>query len=327
MPNENLQTAHIATQSWDQIADLTNETIDQLGQLKHCKNIVVTGSGQGIGFAIALLAAKHGHNVVIADLNEMLAEKAAAFINSIDSPETGKATWVKMDTSKLSDHELAVEKAVQAYGNLDVYLNVAGIDQVELAGNISEEHMDRIWSVNIKGTQFGMQAAHKQFMIQRQNNPSAIYKIINTSSIASLMAFPMLAEYCMTKSAVTSLTKNFALEWATDGITVNEFNPGIVAGPMWNHIASEMAAVTDKDQDTIFNGYVNNIPVGRAQLALDVAQSVLFLISSASDYVTGNSLVTDGGVVLGSKFSHKTNFKNQLGDGHLQSFTEEITVK
>ncbi|WP_182417529.1 acetoin reductase [Bartonella sp. HY038] len=248
----------------------------------------VTGAGQGIGRAIALRLAKDGFNLALVDLK---ADKIAEVAKEVEALGK-KAIAITADVSNRDNIYAAIDKAESELGGFDVIVNNAGIAQVTPIADITEQEVERILRINVEGVLWGIQAAAKKFISRKQKG-----KIINASSIAGHDGFEMLGAYSATKFAVRALTQSAAKEYARSGITVNSYCPGIVGTDMWAEIDQRFADLTGAPVGATYKKYVEGIALGRAQTPDDVANLVSFLASSDSDYITGQSILTDGGIV------------------------------
>jgi len=248
---------------------------------------VITGGAQGIGKGIAKRLGDDGFHIVISDMNMDLAEKTIEEFKN----QNIKAIAVQGDVSKQEDQFSVVQKAVDEFGSVDVFINNAGIDQVEAVEDITPGHLESIFNINVFGTVYGTQAATKQ--MKKQENGG---KIINACSIAGKTAFELLGAYSATKFAVHGLTQVTAKELAQFNITVNAYCPGIVGTGMWDRIDEGMVAYKGMQKGEAWNEQVNNIPLQRSQKPEDVANLVSYLSSSDSDYMTGQALNIDGGI-------------------------------
>lgn len=251
---------------------------------------VVTGSGRGIGKAIATQLAEDGYAVVIADFDAQIAEETATELRKSGY----EATSVIGDVSLAESHEKFVQKAVDSFGRLDTYINNAGIAQVKPVSEITPEDLQKIFSINTFGALYGIQAAKKQFL--KQDDGDHIRKIINASSIAGHVAFDMLGAYSATKFAVRAFTQASAKEFAKDHITVNAYCPGIVLTPMWDLIDAKMVELNGGNTGDYLKKYSESISLGRGEQPQDVANFVSYLASEKSDYMTGQSVQIDGGI-------------------------------
>ncbi len=252
------------------------------------KVALVTGSGQGIGRGIALRLADDGADIAIVDLKE---EKMKAVADEVRA-KGRKATTFKADVTKQQDVFAAVDHAEKELGGFDVMVNNAGIALIEPLMDTKPEQLDLIFKVNVYGVLFGIQAAAKKFKARKQKG-----KIINAASIAGHEGFPMLGVYSATKFAVRGLTQAAAKELAHAGITVNAYCPGVVGTDMWKEIDRRMAELTGAKLGENFEKYVSGIALGRAQTPEDVAAFVSYLAGPDSDYMTGQAVMIDGGLV------------------------------
>src|SRR5581483_3565982 len=189
--------------------------------------ILVTGAGQGIGRAIALRLARDGAHIAVVDLNDEKIGAVAAEVRKIGR----KATTFKADVGKRDDVRAAIEHAEKELGGFDVMVNNAGIAQVRPLADVTPEEVARIFKVNVEGVLWGIQSAAWKFVQRKQK-----VKIISASSIAGHEGFAMLGVYSATKFAVRALTQAAAKEFASHGITVNAYCPGIVGTDMWVEI-------------------------------------------------------------------------------------------
>ena len=252
------------------------------------KTALVTGAAQGIGRGIALRLAEEGVNLALVDLN---ADKLAAVQQEVAAKGV-KTTVFSADISQRDQVYAAVDHAEQALGGFDVIINNAGIAQVKAIADVQPEDLDRILRINIGGVTWGIQAAAAKFKQRKQKG-----KIINASSIAGHDGFALLGVYSATKFAVRALTQAAAKEYASAGITVNAYCPGIVGTDMWVEIDQRFSEITGAPVGETYKKYVEGIALGRAQTPDDVAALVSFLASDDSDYITGQAILTDGGIV------------------------------
>ncbi len=176
-------------------------------------------------------------------------------------------------------------------------VNNAGIALVGPIADATPEDVAKIWSINVNGVLWGIQAAVAQF--KKQDNPAEIRgKIINASSIAGHDGFAMLGVYSATKFAVRALTQAAAKEHAADGITVNAYCPGVVGTDMWVEIDKRFAALTGAAEGETYNKFVGGIALGRAETPDDVAGFVSYLAGPDADYMTGQAGLIDEGLVF-----------------------------
>ncbi|WP_333609899.1 (S)-acetoin forming diacetyl reductase [Pantoea piersonii] len=249
----------------------------------------VTGAGQGIGAAIALRLAKDGFAVAVADYNADTAQQIADKIISTG----GKAVALQVDVAQRDRVFQAVEEARQTLGGFDVIVNNAGVAPSTPIAEITEEVVDKVYNVNVKGVIWGMQAAIKAFAAENHGG-----KIINACSQAGHVGNPELAVYSSSKFAVRGLTQTAAKDLAAAGITVNAFCPGIVKTPMWEAIDKQISDAAGKPAGYGTQEFAKRITLGRLSEPEDVAACVSFLAGPDSDYMTGQSLLIDGGMVF-----------------------------
>lgn len=251
------------------------------------KSIIVTGAGRGIGASIAQDLARNGARVCVADLNVEAARKVAARIGSA-------AIAAEVDVADRASTGAMIASAVKAFGRLDVIFNNAGISQTCNFMDVKEEDWHRIMNVNGLGVLIGTQEAARQMQAQGTGG-----KIINTASIAGKQGYPLFAHYCASKFAVVALTQAAARALAPDKITVNAFAPGVVRTELWEQLDREFMdlGLTQKPDQAI-NEFSQSILVGRYSRPEDITGLTTFLASPGSDYVTGQTYMVDGGMVL-----------------------------
>lgn len=253
------------------------------------KVALVTGSGQGIGKAIALRLAKDGFAIAVTDFNAQTARQVADEIANAG----GKALAITVDVSKRDQVFSAVELARQELGGFDVIVNNAGVAPSTPIEEITEEVVDKVYNINVKGVIWGMQAAIQAFKAEGHGG-----KIINGCSQAGHVGNPELAVYSSSKFAVRGLTQTAARDLAPAGITVNAYCPGIVKTPMWEEIDRQVSAAAGKPPGHGTAEFAKRISLGRLSEPEDVAACVAYLAGPDSDYMTGQSLLIDGGMVF-----------------------------
>ncbi len=252
------------------------------------KVALITGAGQGIGRGIALRLADDGANIALVDLKE-----EAMAVVADETRSKGRKTSVFVgDVSDRDQVYAAIDHAEGELGGFDVMVNNAGIAQVQPLSEVTPQEVDTILQVNFQGVLWGVQAAAKKFKARGQSG-----KIINASSIAGHNGFAMLSVYSATKFAIRGLTQAAAIEYASDGITVNAYCPGIVGTDMWVEIDERFAELTGATKGATYDKYVEGIALGRAETPADVAALVSYLAGPDSDYMTGQALIIDGGMV------------------------------
>lgn len=254
------------------------------------KVVIVTGAGRGIGAGIAIDLAENGAKVVIADLNEASSRAVAESIRK----SGGDAHAITVDVADRQSLKALIAGTVERYGRLDVMFNNAGISQTCPFMDVAEEDFNRIMKINGLGVLIGTQEAARQMIAQGSGG-----KIINTASIAGKQGYPLFAHYCASKFAVVALTQAAARALAEHGITVNCFGPGVVATELWQQLDREFMehGLTSKPEQAI-NEFSQSILLGRVSVPKDIAGVTTFLAASASDYITGQTILVDGGMVL-----------------------------
>ncbi|STY98682.1 Diacetyl reductase [(S)-acetoin forming] [Moraxella lacunata] len=258
-------------------------------QKSETKVALVTGGGQGIGEAICRRLAKDGFKVAVADYNLQTAEQVAKSLN-----EQGyTAVAIKVDVSKREEVFAAVESAKNQLGGFDVIVNNAGVAPVTPFEEFDYDDYRCCYDVNVGGVYWGIQAVVKAFKELGHGG-----KIISASSQAGHVGNPELALYSGTKFAVRGITQVAARDLAPLGITVNAYCPGIVKTPMMMKVAQDVADKAGKPFEWGMEQFAQNIALKRLSEPEDVAACVAYLASADSDYMTGQSLLIDGGMVF-----------------------------
>ena len=252
------------------------------------KVALVTGAGRGIGRGIALRLAREGADVALVDVAADGINEVAAEVAEIGT----KATVFAADVSDRDAVFAAVEHATEALGGFDVMVNNAGVALVGPIADVAPADIARVWSINVDGVLWGIQAAAAKFIELGRAG-----KIINASSIAGHDGFAMLGVYSATKFAVRGLTQAAAKEYASAGITVNAYCPGIVGTDMWVEIDKRFAELTGAAVGETFQKYAGGIALGRPETPEDVAGFVAYLAGPDADYMTGQAGLIDGGLV------------------------------
>ncbi|MFJ4821564.1 (S)-acetoin forming diacetyl reductase [Streptomyces sp. NPDC088801] len=260
--------------------------------MAHAENgkvALVTGGGQGIGQAIAERLHADGFKVAIADLNTETAGKVADELGGKD----GGAFALHVDVADRGSVFAAVDQTVSEFGGFDVIVNNAGIAPQSPIEEITPESIEKLFSINFNGVVWGMQAATKAFKELGHGG-----KIISAASQAGHVGNPGIGLYSATKFAVRGLSQTAARDLAKYGITVNTYAPGIVKTPLMEDLAKKTAESAGKPEEWGWRQFTQDITLGRLSEPQDVAAVVSFLAGSDSDYITGQSILVDGGMVF-----------------------------
>lgn len=240
------------------------------------KSALVTGASKGLGRACALALAHAGADMALG-LHD---GKSAADLEEEIKKMGRKVIRLQMDTGDLGQIRDAMQQANQHFGKLDILVNNVGIAPENPAEKVTEADFDYTLRLNLKGTFFCCQEAAK-LMIPRKSG-----KIINMSSQAGFVALITESVYCMTKAGINHLTRCLAVEWAKHQINVNAVAPTFIYTPGTDSVLNEK-----ESHDKV----LSRIPLGRIGQPMDVAGAVVFLASSASDLITGDVMLIDGG--------------------------------
>ncbi|MBI5248031.1 MAG: glucose 1-dehydrogenase, partial [Desulfomonile tiedjei] len=240
--------------------------------------VLVTGGSSGIGRAAAIAFSHEGADVVVADMNE---EGAAETVDII-SRSGGRVCFIKTDVSRADEAEDLVKATVRRYGRLNCALNNAGIEGPAcLTDQYPEDEWDAVIRINQKGIMLCMKFEIRQMMTQGGG------AIVNTSSVAGLRGLPYQSAYSGSKHAIIGLSKTAAVEYAKKGIRVNVLCPGFIDTGLTKHVIGKKPHLEEK--------YKSLVPMGRFGSEKEVAEAAVWLCSDASSFITGHSLVIDGG--------------------------------
>lgn len=250
-------------------------------------NIVITGAGSGMGRAFVGAFAAEGARVGVLDLDPAAASAVCAEIGN-------GAVALTADVSERAQVAGALDSFIDVTGGLDVMFNNAGFNKPMHLLDVTEENWRSIMDVNAFGTLIGIQEAAKRMISAGGGG-----KIVNTSSIAGRQGYPSFAPYCASKFAVNALTQAAARGLAEHAITCNAFAPGVVDTPLWEQLDADLVAIGDADHPgQAMADFSSGILRGRPALPADIVGTALYLASSDSDYLTGQVIMIDGGMVL-----------------------------
>lgn len=241
------------------------------------KVALVTGSAQGIGREIAFTLAREGADVVISDINSEKASQTAKEVEGLGRKSLGLELNV-VDYSKVEE---AINKILDKFARVDILINNAGITKDNLMLRMNEADWDAVINVNLKGT-FNCTKAVSRVMIKQRYG-----KIVNIASIIGIIGNAGQANYSASKAGIIALTKTTAKEFASRNINVNAVAPGFIQTDM-----------TAKLPEEVRQKMLAMIPLNRFGLPADVANACLFLVSEEASYITGQTIVVDGGMVM-----------------------------
>jgi len=254
------------------------------------KVVLVTGAAAGIGLSITKKLVSEGASIAMVDIDaDALAVEAQAL-----EAKGAKVTTFVADVSKRDQVFAAVAHSEKVLGGFDVIVNNAGIaGKPHQILDITEDEMNLLSRINTNGVLWGIQAAAESFI---KNGIKG--KIINASSVAGHDGYVRLGAYCTTKFAVRALTQSAAKELGEHGITVNAYCPGVVDTPLWEQLDKDFGAETGEEVGDTFENFAAGAVLGRPQTAEDVAGLVSYMAGPYSDFMTGQSVIMDGGIVF-----------------------------
>jgi len=238
---------------------------------------IVTGAAQGIGRAIAETLARHGADIVVADLDPGRSQETVAAITQSGR----KALNVKVNVADWNDAKAMVDQVLEEWGKVDILVNNAGITRDGLLVRMKEEDWNLVLQVNLNGTFHCTKAVLQPMTKQRYG------RIVNIASIVGAMGNAGQANYAASKAAVIGLTKTVAREYASRNVTVNAVAPGFIDTAMTQGLPAEVKETLQKQ-----------IPLGRLGQPADVAEATCFLVSDAAGYITGQVLHVNGGMLM-----------------------------
>ncbi len=258
------------------------------------RSTIVTGAAQGIGRAIGEALLDEGGDVCFADLNGDKAAEVAAANEQRAAANGAKIMAATVDVTERDQVQAMIAKTVETFGKLDVKFNNAGVNKPMNFLDVTEENWDFIMRINGLGVLIGMQEAAKQMIAQGGGG-----KIINTASIASRSGYDNVVPYCASKFAVLSMTQSAARDLAKHNITVTGFAPGVVHTEMWETLDQDLMDIGASERPgQAMDEFSANILKGRVATPADITGTTTFLASPASDYMTGQIVMIDGGMEL-----------------------------
>lgn len=244
------------------------------------KMALVTGSSQGIGEAVALRLAQEGADVVVNYHSHP--EGADRVVQQIQAMGR-KSVAIRADLAQVLQVRSLLEQSVKALGRLDILVNNAGVEKSADFWTVTEADYDQVMNVNLKGVFFGTQAFVRHLMETKRPG-----RVINMSSVHEELPFPHFASYCMSKGGVKMMTRDLAIELAPFGITINSIAPGAIETPINTKLLNDPEKL---------GALLENIPLSRLGKPGDVAGIAAFLASSDADYITGTTILVDGGLL------------------------------
>ena len=249
----------------------------------HGKVVLITGAGNGIGRASAVGFASRGAKVVVVDRDQAAGEATAGVLRQ----QGHEAFFISADVTQSADVQNYVKLALEKYGSIDCFYNNAGIEgSVAPTHQYDEDMFDRVMAVNVKGVFLGLR--HVLPVMLKQGRGA----VVNTASVAGMVASPGMPAYVASKHAVIGLTKTAAGEVARSGVRVNCVCPGPIDTRMIHSLESMLSP---DDPTAVGSRYQANIPIGRYGAAEEVANLVVFLSSDLASNITGAQYVVDGG--------------------------------
>lgn len=248
------------------------------------KGVLITGAASGIGLEATKAFLQNKADIYMADYNEKMLEEKAAELKK-EFPERKVLTFVCDITDAAKRAKLASDIKA-AGGNVDILINNAGMSHSAYSIYEKQEDWDRVISLNLTAQFFMAQLITNEFFIPQKKG-----KIVNSCSLSGIMGIPAAVAYSASKGGIMQMTKSLACEWARFGITINSVCPGFVDTPL----------IAENTSNEKWMAYMNmRTPMRRLANPDDVAGSILFLASSMADYITGTSIVVDGGFSSGS---------------------------
>ena len=258
-----------------------------MGASSNTRTVVVTGGANGIGEATSMLFASHGYNVVVVDVD---IKKGMEVVGNIINNTASQGCFVRADVSLADECQAVIDKTLDQFGRIDVLFNNAGITRRASVIETSVEEWDRVLAVNCRSV-FLMCKFTIPIMIQQKGG-----SIVNTASGWGLVGGAKAFSYCASKGAIVLMTKAMALDYGDNNVRVNCICPGDTD----TNLLRDEAMQLDLPEDTLVKSGVNR-PLKRVGRPEEIAQGVYFLASDAASFITGESLVIDGGGLAGSQ--------------------------
>ena len=252
------------------------------------KVIFITGGAKGLGGATAKICAGYGAKIVIADILE---DQMKETVNDIKAAG-GDAIYAMVDVREREQVKAAISKALEAYGRIDCLFNAAGVDRISGFLDMTDELYDFVMDINVKGS-YICSAEVARVMI-----PNKKGRIINTSSIAAIREEAFNGPYCMSKAAVSMMTRVLALELAPYGITTVAIQPGNIETDMLRDSFTRRGKEEGKDVSEYYREMEATIPMGYIGHPNEIAEVVAFLCDDRSAYIDGNSILIAGGKIM-----------------------------
>jgi NAD(P)-dependent dehydrogenase (short-subunit alcohol dehydrogenase family) len=242
---------------------------------------LVTGGSRGLGLGLALALAHHGADIALAARTASQLEDAAELVRKAGR----RAITIEADVSNVDSVKAMVAKAKEAFGRIDILVNGAGINIRRPADTFTEAEFDQVMDVNLKSAFFTSVEVGRVMRAQKYG------RIINIGSLTFEFAVPNVTLYAMSKGGMKQLTKQLALEWAKDNVTVNAIAPG----RFWTALTDAVFSVPE-----LYDSAVSVIPLARPGLSTDLAGAAVLLASPAGSYITGQTIYIDGGWLVNS---------------------------
>ncbi|MBZ5561847.1 MAG: SDR family oxidoreductase [Acidobacteriia bacterium] len=258
-----------------------------MGRLEN-KVALITGAAGGLGRSLAATFAREGSRLFLCDINKIQLERQVAELCSQRADVSGSAC----DLAVTDQARSMVDRALQAYGRIDILVNNAAVSSTKRLWDLSESDWDAVLGVNVKGLFFVLQTAAKHMISNRQGS------IINIASVAGRVGRPTLIHYAASKAAVISITRSCALGLASYNVRVNAIAPGMIETGMLDELRAEWARNSDANGLAQQLSPAKTVPLGRVAQPEEIVGAAVYLASDESKYVTGQTLNVCGGIVM-----------------------------